>query len=124
MRKDPLRGCIGAADGSWRCRRLVRQRLRLLQSLCHQPRQRAYVELGRSSDTLVTWETPGAEHADAAVWLELVTFGLVAGWSGWLMLTSGGHSVLHEHSEGLFRCRRRRGETLHRQDTPSAKQPD
>ena len=124
MRADPLRCCIGAVDGTWLSRRLSRQQLRLLQSLCHQPRQRAYVELGRSSDTLVTWETPGAEHADAAVWLELVTFGLVAGWSGWLMLTSGGHSVLHEHSQGLFRCRRRRGETIHRQDTPTAKQPD
>ena len=100
MSKDPLRCCIGAADGIWRCRRLSRQQLRLPQTLCHQPRQRAYVEPGRSSDTLVTWETPGAEHADAAVWLELVAFGLVAGWSGWLMLTSGGHSLLHEHSYG------------------------
>ena len=69
-------------------------------------------------------DRPGTKRADAAVWLELVAFGLVAGWSGWLVLTSCGHRLLHEHSERLFRQSRKRGQATLRQDTPSMTQPD
>lgn len=124
MRNDPRHCCIGTADGTWQSSRLSRQQTRLLQTLRDQPRQRAFIQPGRSSDALVTWETSGTEPADAAVWLELMAFGLVAGWSGWLVLTSGGHSLLHEHSERLFRRRRRVGQTARSQDAPSMTQPD
>ena len=66
-------------------------------------------------------DRPGTKRADAAVWLELVAFGLVA---GWLLLTSGEHRLLHEHSERLFRQSRKRGQATRRQNTPSMTQPD